>query len=187
MENLGSVELPVAQLSFEVFDDTWAETAPDLLLDPRQSADSIPAGATRSFALSFQTEDEPESLRLVTVLSDASGTPTASSVAGYDAASVAAGRKTFDDLLAALDHFEATCSTAVINESSVAATVGTSTVAFAGASDDHGALIRTSDTYRGPNGEQLGSAENTYVLARSTGSWQVQFTTASPSGETGQC
>lgn len=187
VENLGSVELPVAQLSFEVFDDTWAETAPDLLLDPRQNADSIPAGATRSFALSFQTEDEPESLRLVTVLSDASGTPAASSVAGYDATSVAAGRKTFDDLLAALDHFEATCATAVINESKVAATVGTSTVGFAGASDDHGALIRTSDTYRGPNGEQLGSAENTYVLARSTGSWQVQFTTGSPSGETGQC
>jgi hypothetical protein len=187
VENPGSVELPVAELSFEVFDDTWAEAAPDLLLDPRQSADSIPANATRSFALSFQTEDEPKALRLVTVLSDAGGTPSASSVAGYDAVAVAAGKRTFGDLLTALDQFQATCATAVIGESSVAATMGTSTVEFAGASDQHGALIRTSDTYRGPNGEQLGSAENTYVLARSTGSWQVQFTTASPSGETGQC
>lgn len=187
IENLGSVELPLAQLGFELFDDTWAESAPDVLLDPRQSADSIPAGATRSVALSFQTEDEPRALRVVTVLSDADGTPTASSVAGFDAAAVAAGKRTFEDLLAALDHFQATCASAIIGDSSVPATMGTSTVDFAGASDQHGALIRTSDTYRGPNGEQLGSAENTYVLARSTGSWQVQFTTASPSGEAGQC
>jgi hypothetical protein len=187
MENLGSVELPFAQLGFELFDDTWAETAPDVLLDPRQSADSIPAGATRSVALSFQTEDEPRALRVVTILSDADATPTASSVAGYDAAAVAAGKHTFEELLAALDHFQATCASAIIGDSSVPATMGTSTVDFAGASDQHGALIRTSDTYRGPNGEQLGSAENTYVLARSTGSWQVQFTTASPSGEAGQC
>jgi hypothetical protein len=187
IENLGSVELPFAQVSFELFDDTWAEAAPDVLLDPRQSADSIPAGATRSVALSFQTEDEPRALRLVTVLSDADGTPTASSVSGFDAAAVVAGKRTFEDLLAALDHFEATCATATIGDKTVPATMGTSTVDFAGASDPQGALIRTSDTYRGPKGEQLGSAENTYVLARSTGSWQVQFTTASPSGEAGQC
>ncbi len=187
IENLGSVELPLAELSFELFDESWAEAAPDVLLDPRQSADSIPANATRSVALSFQTEDEPRALRLLTVLSDAGGAPTASSVAGFDAVAVAAGRRTFGDLMAALDHFEGTCASAVIGDTSVAATMGTSTVEFAGASDPHGALIRTSDTYRGPNGEQLGSAENTYVLARSTGSWQVQFTTASPSGEAGQC
>jgi hypothetical protein len=187
VENLGSVELLFAQLSFELFDDTWGEGAPDILLDPRQSADSIPAGATRSVALDLQTEDEPTGLRLLTVVSDAGGTPTASAVAGFDASSVAAGRRTFGDLLSALDHFQATCTTAVVDEASVPATMGTSDVEFAGASDQHGALIRTSDNYHGPNGEQLGSAENTYVLARSTGSWQVQFTTASPSGEAGQC
>lgn len=187
IENIGSVELLLSDLSFELFDESWAEAAPDVLLDPRQSADSIPVGATRSVALSFQTEDEPKDLRLLMVMSDAAGAPTASSVAGFDAAAVAAGKRTFNDLLSALDHFQATCAHAVIDESTVAASMGTSTVDFAGASDPHGALIRTSDTYRGPNGEQLGSAENTYVLARSTGSWQVQFTTASPSGEAGQC
>ena len=187
IENLGSVELPLDEVSFELFDDTWAVAAPDLLLDPRQSADAVPANAARSAALSFQTEDEPKSLRLVTILSDATGTPTASSVAGYDSAEVAAGKRTFSDLLAALDQFQATCASAIINETRVPATIGTSTVNFAGASDQQGGLIRTTDNYRGPGGEQLGFAENTYVLARSASSWQVQFTSASPSGETAQC
>lgn len=187
VQNLGSVELPFAQLSFELFDDGWGESAPDVLLDPRQSADSVPAGGTRSVALDFQTDGEPTGLRLLMVLSDADGAPTASGVAGFDAASVAAGKRTFGDLLAALDRFQGTCVTTPKGDSSVPATIGTSSVEFAGASDPSGALIRTTDAYRGPNGDRLGSAENTYVLGKSASSWEVQFTTANPSGAAGQC
>jgi hypothetical protein len=187
VENLGSVELPFDELSYELFDDGWGESAPDVLLDPRQNADSVPPGATRSAALSFQAEDEPTGLRLLTVLSDAGGATTASAVAAFDAGSVATGEGTFADLLAALDRFQATCTTTAKGDTSVPATVGTSTVGFAGASDAHGALITTTDNYRAANGEQLDPAENTYVLARGTGTWEVQFTTASPSGQAGQC
>jgi hypothetical protein len=187
VQNLGSVELPFSQLSFELFDDTWGESAPDVLLDPRQGADSVPPGASRSAALSFESDQEPAGLRLLSVISDAAGTPIASGVAGFDRGAVSAGKQTFQDLLAALDHFQATCATTLREDTSVPATIGTSSVDFAGASDPHGALIRTSDGYRGTKGEQLGSAQNTYVLARDTGPWQVQFTTASPSGQAGQC
>jgi hypothetical protein len=187
VENLGSAAYPLSQLSFELFDDSWAESSPDVLADPRQDADSLPAAGTISFALSFQTDDRPSGLRLVTVVSDAGGAAVASGVAGFDAAAVTTGTKTFADLLGALDRFQGTCSTAVSDGSSVAATIGTATVEFAGASDPRGALIRTTDNYRGARGERLGSAENTYVLARNSGPWQVEFTTANPSGQPRQC
>lgn len=172
IQNLGSGPLPLGGFAFQLFDGTWAESAPAIFEDPRLSADSVSAGQSIALVLSFETATEPTELRLLMAAVDANGMPTSSSLVGYEAPEITDGKKTFGDLADAVDRYQQACNA---KAGGSALSFGESVIEAAGVGSADTGIVRTADTALNASGAEAGNAEATYVLTHGAGGWQVTY------------